>query len=152
MGKVRHGVWLWPTSQRVSALPGKVEASTNISGFPFAGALTSTCDLRRGIRCRSSSPFALASLIVDVERGSMCDTSSSRTNLDHIAKQARDLLHGLQRRDTVALRRYYSVDPAADMSKPRLDDAQYVIAREHGCASWRKLKERLHTSGSSENC
>jgi len=82
----------------------------------------------------------------------MCDTSSSRTNLDHIEKAARDLLHGLQHRDTVALRRYYSVDPSADMSKPRLDDAQYVVAREHGCASWRKLKEHLRTNSSSENC
>jgi hypothetical protein len=34
-------------------------------------------------------------------------------------------------------------------SDPRMEDAQYVIAREHGYSSWPKLKEQLHTTSSS---
>lgn len=68
--------------------------------------------------------------------------------VDHLKKEARTLLHGLLRRDTSALRRYFSIDPLAGLSKPRLDDAQYVIAREHGYSSWRKLEvHATHTSG-----
>jgi len=65
-------------------------------------------------------------------------------NLENIKREARYLLHGLRRRDAAALRRYYSVDPLAGMFEPRIDEAQYVIAREYGYASWRRLRERLN--------
>jgi hypothetical protein len=45
-------------------------------------------------------------------------------NLEHLKKQAKDLLHELQQRD-----------PAS-----KLADAQHAIAREYGFASWPKLK------------
>ena len=35
---------------------------------------------------------------------------------------------------------------------PRLDDAQYFIAREHGHGSWQRLKEHLHSTNNPWNC
>ena len=64
-----------------------------------------------------------------------------------VKRQARDLLHGLRRRDTVALRRYYAIDPLADTFGSRISDAQYIIAREYGFASWQKLMESMHNNG-----
>jgi len=69
--------------------------------------------------------------------------------LDDMKKEARTLLHGLLRQDSAALRRYNSTDPLAGLSRPRLDDAQYVIAREHGYSSWRKLE--VHATQTSGN-
>lgn len=70
----------------------------------------------------------------------------SDPNLEHMKKEARYLLHGLLTRDSSALRRFYSMDPLAGASQPNLADAQYIIAREHGFSSWRKLKEPLGRS------
>ena len=70
----------------------------------------------------------------------MCAASPHILTLDHLKKEARHLLHGLQRGDPHALRRYYAVDPSTDMSSPALDDARFVIAHEHGFSSWRKLE------------
>ena len=81
----------------------------------------------------------------------MCIDLSS-PNLDEIKKQARNLLHALQRRDAIAVNRYYSIDYLADVSRPRLDDAQYIIAREHGYSSWLELTEHIETLSSSRNC
>jgi hypothetical protein len=67
----------------------------------------------------------------------------TRANLENIEKQARDLLHALRKRDAAALRRFDSLDPSTVVGVPSLAEAQYVIAREYGCASWRKLQERL---------
>jgi len=66
--------------------------------------------------------------------------------LDHLKKEARHLLHGLQRRDPHALRRCYAVDPFTNISSPALDHARLIIARERGFRSWRKLGEQLDTS------
>jgi len=63
--------------------------------------------------------------------------------LDQVKKEAINLLRGLERRDPEALRRYQAVDPVTDISKPALDDARFIIAREHGFSSWRKLKEHI---------
>lgn len=68
--------------------------------------------------------------------------ASNRT-VDDMKKEARALLHGILRRETPALRRYHSADPLAGLSRPRLDDAQYVIAREHGYSSWQKLEKHV---------
>jgi len=73
----------------------------------------------------------------------MCPTSPKSLTLEHMKKEARDLLHGLQRRDPQALRRDQAVDPFDHMSNPALDHARFIIAREHGFSSWRKLKEHI---------
>jgi len=70
--------------------------------------------------------------------------------LDHVKKEARDLLRGLQRRDPNALRRCHATDPLTNMFNPALDYARFIIAREDGFCSWRKMKERIDTS--AVNC
>jgi hypothetical protein len=70
----------------------------------------------------------------------VCTGSPHILTLDHLKKEARHLLHGLQHGDPHALRRYYAVDSSTDVSRPALDDARFVIAHEHGFSSWRKLE------------
>ena len=82
----------------------------------------------------------------------MCTAESSQANLEDIKKKAKDLLHALQRQDVAAFRQYYSIGSLDGLSQPRLEDAQYIIAREHGFSSWQKLKEHLHTMSSSNDC
>src|SRR5215472_538281 len=73
----------------------------------------------------------------------MCATSSHHLTLHHLKKEARGLLRGLQRRDPEALRRCHAIEPLTDLSNPALDHARFIIAREHGFSSWRKLKEHI---------
>jgi len=63
--------------------------------------------------------------------------------LDQVKKEARGLLRGLQRRDPEAVRRCHAIDPLTDMAKPAIDYARFVIARERGFSSWRKLNEHI---------
>ena len=63
--------------------------------------------------------------------------------LDYVKKEAKGLLRGLQGRDPEALRRCHAIDPLTDLSNPALDYARFIIAREHGFSSWRKLKEHI---------
>jgi hypothetical protein len=81
----------------------------------------------------------------------MCETSCSQPNLDDVKKEAKDLFHRLQRRDPGALRRYRAIDSFADTSEPRLDDAQFIIARERGFRGWQKLKEHLETTSRAQD-
>jgi hypothetical protein len=67
----------------------------------------------------------------------------SVVNLEDIKREATNLLYRLRLHDETALRRYYSFDPFAGMFEPRIDEARYVIAREYGYASWRRLMEHL---------
>ena len=67
----------------------------------------------------------------------------STPNLERMKREARYLLHGLLTRESSALRRFYSMDPLAGASRPNLADAQYVIAREHGFSSWRKMEAQI---------
>jgi len=80
----------------------------------------------------------------------MCETASPHLTLEHIKREARHLLRGLERRDPYALKRYYAVDLVNDISHPALDNARFIIAREHGFSSWRKLKEHIDTA--TVNC
>ena len=71
-----------------------------------------------------------------------------RLNLDHLKKQAKQLIRLYRSRDTTAMARFRSTLPATaglsdeDLSSRglRLHDAQSCIAREHGFASWPDLK------------
>ena len=69
--------------------------------------------------------------------------------LDQVKKDAIDLLRGLQRRDPEALRRCHAIDPLVDLSNPALDYARFIIARERGFSSWRKLKEHIENAKDS---
>jgi ankyrin repeat protein len=71
-----------------------------------------------------------------------------RLNLDHLKKQAKQLIRLYRARDAAAMARFRSTLPAtAGLSDEdlwsrglRLHDAQSCIAREHGFASWPDLK------------
>ena len=74
---------------------------------------------------------------------SMYRVLPSHVNPEDIKREATNLLYRLRQHDETALRRYYSFDPFAGMFEPRIDEAQYVIAREYGYPSWRRLMEHL---------
>jgi len=82
----------------------------------------------------------------------MNDASSSqpRPNLEDFKKEARKLLHDLKQQDAAALRRYHSIQSWDRMPEPTLEDAQYIIARGHGYASWRKLMEHLDSGRAAD--
>ncbi len=70
-----------------------------------------------------------------------------RPNLEQLKKQAKSLLRAAHARDGEALRRFtalprYAGRPADDIPVHdlALHDAQSVIAREHGFASWTALR------------
>jgi hypothetical protein len=81
----------------------------------------------------------------------MCALLPNHPNLHDMKKEARKLLHALKQRDAAALRRYHTLQAWERMPEPRLDDAQYVIARERGFSSWKKLSDHL-ASVSRSNC
>jgi hypothetical protein len=73
-----------------------------------------------------------------------------RPNLEHLKKQAKSLLHAAEAHDPAALKRFAALPAfsgtaagalgARDLA---LHDAQSVIAREHGFASWNALREEV---------
>jgi hypothetical protein len=76
------------------------------------------------------------------------DRSFDRLNLDHLKKQAKQLIRLYRARDAATMARFRSTLPAtAGLSNEdllsrglRLHDAQSCLAREHGFASWPDLK------------
>ena len=69
-----------------------------------------------------------------------------RPNLEHLKKQARDLLRAYNKGEAVATQRLSS--RTSHVSKLQLADAQYAIAREYGFGSWVKLKQHVESSAS----
>ena len=59
----------------------------------------------------------------------------ARPSLDHLRREARDLLRAAQSGDTAAADRIRAVSAA-----PTLASAQLAVAREYGFASWARLK------------
>ena len=73
-----------------------------------------------------------------------------RPNLERLKKQAKSLLHDAQLGDPHALERFatlpaFAKGPAAELRAAdlALHDAQSVIAREYGFASWNALREEV---------
>jgi hypothetical protein len=73
-----------------------------------------------------------------------------RPNLEHLKKQAKSLLHAAQAQDPSALERFAATPAFAGKSPAvlaaiglALHDAQSVIAREHGFASWNALRDEV---------
>jgi hypothetical protein len=60
-------------------------------------------------------------------------------DFETVQKEARRLLHKLQRNDARASERYHQFD-AVDVLPARLSDAQYLVARRYGFKSWAALK------------
>ena len=119
-------------------------------GVPFLSFVTAVISLKEHAVIILAVGVGV-SILVGEEIQGMRRSLPSDSNLEDIKREARTLLHALLQRDTAALRLYYSTDPLAGLARPRLDDAQYVIAREHGYGSWQKLKEHLPTASSETN-
>src|SRR6185369_5238009 len=66
-----------------------------------------------------------------------------RPNLDQLKKQAKDLLDDIRAQRPEALARV----PQNELGGFALADAQRILAREHGFASWAKLKEHVEVGG-----
>jgi ankyrin repeat protein len=62
----------------------------------------------------------------------------ARPDLNHLRREARDLLRAAQAGDPVAAGRIAAVSPA-----PTLASAQLALAREYGFASWARLKHEV---------
>jgi len=79
------------------------------------------------------------------------NTLPERSNLDHLRKQAKDLLRAYRHGEDAAFDRLRAALPAAhDKNNAaltalqlRLHDAQSCIAREYGFASWSALKDQV---------
>jgi len=65
----------------------------------------------------------------------------AKPNLEHLKKQAKELLHEFELGKPAAIELFPSL-----VSRPKLADAQHVIAREYGFASWAKLKEHVEAA------
>jgi hypothetical protein len=63
--------------------------------------------------------------------------------------ELRHFLRDLRRGNALALAHYCLFDSLPDTPNPRLADAQNMIAREYGYASWPKLK--LHVEALARN-
>jgi ankyrin repeat protein len=67
----------------------------------------------------------------------------AKPSLEHLKKQAKQLLHDFQEGQPAAIERLRSLAPLTGSMTPKLAEAQYVIAREYGFASWPKLREHV---------
>jgi ankyrin repeat protein len=64
-------------------------------------------------------------------------------SLEHLKKQAKDLLHSFEQGDPAATEQLNSVVSKSSGTGPKLADAQHAVAREYGFDSWTKLKEHV---------
>src|ERR1043165_1966093 len=82
-----------------------------------------------------------------------------RSNLDHLKKQAKDLIRRYRNRDPEAIARFRRALPAATgrsddeiaSLKLRLHDAQSCVAREYGFASWTDLRTYVEVQSASRD-
>lgn len=65
----------------------------------------------------------------------------ARPNIEHLKKQAKELLHDSQHGDAGAVARFSALGVAPSAAK--LADAQHVVAQEYGFATWAALKEHI---------
>lgn len=64
-------------------------------------------------------------------------------SLEHLKKQAKELLNDFESGDPAATGQFNSIVSAG--APPKLADAQHLVAREYGFASWTKLKEHVES-------
>jgi hypothetical protein len=73
----------------------------------------------------------------------------ARPNLEHLRRQARTLHRQLQRNDPDAIERFRAIEPDGDPGAALLVEAQHVLAREYGFASWPKLRAHVLSAGAA---
>ncbi|HEV2990037.1 MAG TPA: ankyrin repeat domain-containing protein [Candidatus Angelobacter sp.] len=66
-------------------------------------------------------------------------------NLEHLKKQAKDLLHRFEQGDPAATEQLKPAISPTSGTSPKLADAQHAVAREYGFPSWAKLKEHMES-------
>jgi ankyrin repeat protein len=69
-------------------------------------------------------------------------------SLEHLKKQAKELLRAVDRGAADAVERFRAVKATTSPRGARLTDAQHVIAREYGFTTWARLKAHVESSGS----
>jgi ankyrin repeat protein len=74
-----------------------------------------------------------------------------RPSLEYLRKQARALLRDVQRGDPAAVARLRDAARLPPGTDPQLAHAQLAIAREHGFASWTKLKTHIEDLESAQD-
>jgi hypothetical protein len=82
-----------------------------------------------------------------------------RSNIDHLKKQAKELIRLYRSRDAEAIARFHSALPVAAgrsddeiaSRKLGLHDAQSCVAREYGFASWADLKSYVEAQSASRD-
>ena len=74
----------------------------------------------------------------------------AQPSLTQLKHQAKDLLKQFRAGTREALARFYEHHPHSESSATTLSDAQLVIAREYGFASWPKLKHHVDLLGDIE--
>ena len=68
-----------------------------------------------------------------------------KPNLEHLKKQAKDLLRDLQHGDRAAADRFRAQNVRPPGHGFKLADAQHVISHEYGFTSWPRLKEHVES-------
>ena len=87
------------------------------------------------------------------------ERSPDRLNLEHLKKQAKDLIRLYRQREPEAFARFRRALPVAVGRSDdeiaalglRLHDAQSCVARDHGFVSWRDLREYIEVQSAGDN-
>src|SRR5258708_34198343 len=75
----------------------------------------------------------------------MTRSQPAQPNLEHLKKQVKDLLQDFAQGNPAGVEQFNSVVSTSATAQPKLADAQHVIPREYGFASWAKLKEHVQS-------
>jgi ankyrin repeat protein len=67
----------------------------------------------------------------------------AKPNLEHLKKQAKQLLHDFEQSRPDAVERFRTFGSSSTPATAKLADAQHVVARDYGFATWPKLKEHV---------
>ena len=74
-------------------------------------------------------------------------TLPARPSLEQVRKQAKELLQAYRAGDVAAVAEVERFESQPDAAKFALADAQRVLARAYGFASWTKLKQQVRRAG-----
>jgi ankyrin repeat protein len=69
----------------------------------------------------------------------------ARASVEHLKNQAKELLDAMRAGDADAITRFRPFQSELTSRAPRLTDAQLIVAREYGFASWNKLKQHVES-------
>jgi ankyrin repeat protein len=67
----------------------------------------------------------------------------AKPNLEHLKRQAKELLRNFNQGEPAAVERFRSLTSLPASASPKLADAQHAIARDYGFATWPRLKEHV---------